>query len=1043
MPCYSYSSGSIINYVGNVERIYNASGTVYSFADIARICETPPQDQICVFTRQIEGGAETQLSYVNVKTLASHFSITNENIILHTAPIGEVIIRRCTNSTKMLYKFTDGAKLTAKQLNASLHQLLFITQEKEFFSQVNNFIYPISSNILPWSGATTYSVLNYATYIGRIWQATGTTTNNAPFVGSGFWTAVEFANRGLHLIGGTAGVPLIINLNNIEVGKALVWSGSEFVAGYISGILDNLADVDVTTTLPVLGDILVYSTGSQWKNKVPTIDITSANIVFPGFAFTASGLSQSYTNNNTSISAPAGGQLNEFKNGSTQWVLTTPPTVYHIIKKSLPANADPIDFFNTVNNNINTFAANAGNPIKVKFEWDLGWKRFATADAGNLDNLRSFKNMFWDDPSELYALNMWSAGLTGSGIKYHGVTTSGTIYRDTPYAYQTETGGAQLTDSKFNTYGVYPKGFYLNLPESSSTNLRSLKAVGTNGEFYKLSAPDGASAITSDQLITSLNALWGYNSGRIDFYLQQLRNFAFASLRSDPVFSAWGTAKRDEETARYQKARFIFATYSPFEDLSYKRHEIADSVTTVLWKIPKVMIYFNRAAIALSNDTITGQTSNTSLSSLASGGFFKKIRFSGHGEFLIGGSFPNSTVTVAGLGFPFKADAYWADWVSKWTTDVGSTLDLYSYGEADIDWMYADMTSNTSGFNLVDNVHFSAELLLPKQGARETHYGGQYYPWTFRPNQFRYTNEDGTTGARGGTHSLNIDANKLFSESDQFVAPPMDEYVFRIVCTAAATATFVEAPTERLRTSMILEYGLSSGTANHSTTPKTTKTAIYDNHTLDASSELAYSRFDVSKFKVSILSEHIETISGNPHLVVNLCIRTPRAKYIGYTSIFRRFNTGNTLLTYPQFNSVSADTEKGGGPWNFGHMMSSNRATSSSTAANGITDPAPGSIGSSFWWGSDHTAISNSYTTLKESIFNADTIVTLDTTQSPAPYDVPTGGTWFPNTPTISGRNECAVKFVRLGIPSNLWIKLSILNSNGTTDPLNNVGVWS
>jgi hypothetical protein len=1041
MPCYSYSSGSIINYVGNVERIYNASGTVYSFADIARICETPSQDQICVFVTSGEGFPETQLSYVDVKTLASHFSITNENIILHTAPIGQVIIRRCTNSTKMLYKFTDGAKLTATQLNASLHQLLFITQEKEFSSQVKNFIYPISSNILPWSGATTYSVLNYATYAGRIWQATGTTTNNAPFVGSGYWTAVEFANRGFHLIGGTAGVPLIINLNNIEVGKALVWSGSEFVAGYISGILDNLADVDVTTTPPVLGDILVYSAGSQWKNKVPTIDITLANIVFPNFAFTAVGLPNSYTSNNTSITAPAGGQLNEFRNGSNQWVLTTPPTVYHIIKKSLPASADPIDFFNLVNNNINTFAANAGNPIKVKFEWDLGWKRLAAPDAGNGDNLRSYKNMFWDNPNELYALNMWSLGITASGIKYHGVTTGGTIYRDTPYAYQTETAGVQTTDSKFNSYGVYPKGFYLNIPESSSTNLRSLKAVGTDGNFYKLSSPNGAAAITSDELITYLNALYGYNLGRIDYYLQQLRNFAFASLRSDPGFVAFSTAKADEQTARYQKARFIFATYSPFEDISYKRHEIVENADTVLWKIPKVMIYYNRAAIALSNDTVTGQTSNTAASTLATAGFFKKIRFSGHGEFHgVVGSYPNSTLTAEGLGFPFKADSYWADWVSKWSTDGGTTQDLYSYGEADIDWMYADMTSTISGFNLVDNVHFSAETLIPKELNRAAQFGGQHYPWTFRPNQFRYTNDQGTTGARGGTHSLNIDANKLFSESDQFVDPPMDEYIFRIVCTATTTATFVALPSERLRTSMILEYGLSSGTANHSTTAKTTKTAIYDNHTLDALSELAYSRFDVSKFKVSILSEHIETIGGNPHLVVNLCIRTPRAKYIGYTSIFRRFNTGNSLLSYPQFNSAGYDTEKGGGPWNFGHMMSSNRAIPSSVDAIGITDNVAGTGGSSWWWGSSHSVIANRYTTLKESTFDPDIITTIDTALDA--YDVGTGD-WYSNSPMISGRNECAVKFVRLGIPSNLWIKLSILNSDGTTDPLNNLGIWS
>ena len=39
-----------------------------------------------------------------------------------------------------------------------------------------------------------------------------------------------------------------------------------------------------------------------------------------------------------------------------------------------------------------------------------------------------------------------------------------------------------------------------------------------------------------------------------------------------------------------------------------------------------------------------------------------------------------------------------------------------------------------------------------------------------------------------------------------------------------------------------------------------------------------------------------------------------------------------------------------------------------------------------------------------------------------------------------AGRNECAVKFTRLGLPTNLWIRLSVLNTDGSLELLDSAG---
>jgi hypothetical protein len=46
----------------------------------------------------------------------------------------------------------------------------------------------------------------------------------------------------------------------------------------------------------------------------------------------------------------------------------------------------------------------------------------------------------------------------------------------------------------------------------------------------------------------------------------------------------------------------------------------------------------------------------------------------------------------------------------------------------------------------------------------------------------------------------------------------------------------------------------------------------------------------------------------------------------------------------------------------------------------------------------------------------------------------------YPISNWVSGRNECAVKFTRVGIPSTLWIRLSVLNTDGSVSLLDSSG---
>ena len=373
MPCYNYSNNDPVYFDPNmglwsVEKVY-AAGATYSYDTIATLCEIPAQDQLCVYTRANSTAPETKLTL----TLDYTVNTTLKTIVLVNAlGSGELVIRRCTPNTKMFIPFAEGAKLTAQQLNLSLHQLLFIAQEKEYVGSTINQFYPIAITASAWSGATAYVVNNYVLSGGNIYRCIANHTNQVP-PNATYWSLVNQASNGFVIEGGaTISGPVKFNLNGVTLGSSLVWDGTQFQAGTITGQIDNLSDVTITPPVQA-GSILVWNGVNAFINQLPTVDIIQNNLLFKSHVFVDE--SQSYTNDNTSISAPA--TLNKFINLSNKWNVTSVPTVWHVLNTLTPGyvsgnSATYFDaFLQNVNTNIQAFSSAISNPVKVKLIWNL------------------------------------------------------------------------------------------------------------------------------------------------------------------------------------------------------------------------------------------------------------------------------------------------------------------------------------------------------------------------------------------------------------------------------------------------------------------------------------------------------------------------------------------------------------------------------------------------------------------------------------------------------------------------------------------------
>ena len=613
-------------------------------------------------------------------------------------------------------------------------------------------------------------------------------------------------------------------------------------------------------------------------------------------------------------------------------------------------------------------------------------------------------------------------------------------------------------------YGLNIKSFYLSIPECKTTSLYIPILRNTTTSPYTLIG----SEVDHIDILPSINAIGmeteAHNQTLFarDYYLLGLRDLAFASTRRLEQFSgsvSMVNTKWRDTLVRYAKGDAIQAEYNGCNHTFFKRLETSEVYKQITFKIPEQIIYYNKAALALSDKTYSPVSGGISRASAV--GDKTNVRFQGYYRPYFAGldtktdsEFDSVRVIRGGLGnggfipqgsYYWKADSVWAGWTSAWTGLSGLDTEdrqynVQTFNEACIDWITWGTQIGSNAIVTTPNYFRTVQNLPPTTyintsvsndgtvGAVAANKEGKFFvPWPYRPNEL-VPNGAGTaietSGLGGssfgagtsGTHLLNIDANKLFSEAHNFIPDPMDEYVFRIVAKKDITEQIVQPGDPVLRTSAILEWGLadSADTNSPTTINGSTLSNVFKDFSSSQDREVmrAKSRYDYSKIRVFIKNETLESapVTNDVRYIITFVIRVPRIKSIGYSSIFRKWHPDAATNAISEYTTTNDDTNKDLGPWNFADIDFKNNLLSG---------------GSAYLTSSNMVAYDNLVNSAVATQFDSHEGTGVNNTASSM------------TAPMISGRNECAVKFTRAGIPSNLWIRLSVLVSNQLQPLLN------
>jgi hypothetical protein len=700
--------------------------------------------------------------------------------------------------------------------------------------------------------------------------------------------------------------------------------------------------------------------------------------------------------------------LSSFNWTGSEQVMTNASSVYHILKKTIPNEQDPQAYFTNVNTQLNAAVQNLKNPVKAKLEWDLAYGNGTQrTEVGAFAALYSPVTCFWDHPKELYNEN-------GHGdVWYHGIQEGSSRYKVSPWwSFRTQDPNhSTVLDFKSKIHGYGISNFYLSGPECITSCFHI--PVVTSSAFTLASA------------LSSIGDIGDHNNGSSnrDMYLMALRDMAFAAARpgTPTTPSSASNIQTQDHNTRLCKGRLIRVNYDNFIDHFFKRLEQpTENIASYCFKIPGNIIYYNTAALALANKDLA-QTYIDNTDSLRN-----TVRFQGFSAFYGAATMTDSTVwaqrntSIKPMGYYYKADAYWSSWVQNWSTAAGNHNARFN--EADIDWAVWDLTSTT-----IKHFDTTASILPSSSTTGFTASSGPnnnrvassiFFPWGFRPNEVRSI---ASSTNQTGTHLLNVDANTLFSSSSNFVPDPVDTYVFRLVVNPTITASYFKETTPNtkplINSAVLLEYGFRDSADANVTIPINSDIAkLYPGMNdsvgmANKANSKTRIRLDKSNVLCRIISEQLEEDLANSNIVryvIKVAITVPRLKSIGYSKVFRKFATLATHTNYPSYNSgTTNDNEIDSGPWSFSLDFDTPSYT--------------------FNGGTINTPVSN----LTWPIDNANTAIAglgligySDNSYSQSP-SLP------------AGRNECAVKFTRIGIPSDLWLRVSILNTDATVSLIN------
>jgi len=226
--CYDFNTNDPIYYNPSnlgasviIEYDNPTTGTPYGYGSVATLCSVPDSLQLCVYLVN-SNGDKTQLTYETDFTINEQDATVTLQQSVTVAGFAKLRFERCSDDKRMFLTFKDGAKLSAEDLNTSLHQLLFLIQEKEFAS--NNY----------------YQVANDDGSGGALFTVTPSTSS-----------------------------PFNFDLSSVTVNDVLIWDGNQSFVGappsQIAGniTLDNLNNVSITSVTS--GEFLSFN-GTNWVN---------------------------------------------------------------------------------------------------------------------------------------------------------------------------------------------------------------------------------------------------------------------------------------------------------------------------------------------------------------------------------------------------------------------------------------------------------------------------------------------------------------------------------------------------------------------------------------------------------------------------------------------------------------------------------------------------------------------------------------------------------------------------------------------------------
>lgn len=331
-----YFSNSSANDVIILEYGFNGgisgSNVNFSYNKIATLCALPAKDQIAVYFKKSPATEFTKLVYeadsngvfpYTVNENGEYITwnpgyITDETTLTTLGSIGAndfIRIQRETEGRRLLFSFTEGAKLSAADLNLALHQLLFLVQEKEFVSSTYNYY-----------------------------------TNSSPI----------FA-----LTTGALSLPVKLDFNGALPGRGLIWNGDKLVVGLPSLSLNDLSDV--TSTSPSIGDTIIWNgsnwvTSSAYANSAWVISGTSPNEIIT-FNFDTRFKDWAFYVDNGAFDADT-----VYNGGAGSTNIPIPgsyPTWLGAVRSSIPNLATT---YAVAKKNLDYELVTTGTPLKVKLD---------------------------------------------------------------------------------------------------------------------------------------------------------------------------------------------------------------------------------------------------------------------------------------------------------------------------------------------------------------------------------------------------------------------------------------------------------------------------------------------------------------------------------------------------------------------------------------------------------------------------------------------------------------------------------------------------